>query len=181
MSRMRLIAVPVLAAALGLASATTASAATARITKAEYDKIKLGSSIATMHATAGRGACRLQSDSSAGGVRIKQYECKGDKPFSVADFTFSNNKLEVRTQVFLDGGKSNGRMTKAKYLKVTRGKTIAQMKEITGVGTCVRVAQTETRGMRSSTYNCDQSSTFGVATFLFENGKMSIRSQVGLR
>ncbi|MEV7415772.1 hypothetical protein [Streptomyces sp. NPDC089919] len=182
MSRMRLLAVPVLAAAMGLATATTASAATASITKAEYDKVKLGSSIATLKATAGTGACKLVDSSSGGGITYKTYDCKGNKAYSTASFTFSNNKLGIKTQAGLDGGTSNGKMTKAKYLKITKGKTIAQMKAIAGSGTCVRVAQaSSTGGYYSSMYECTQSSTFGAASFLFEKGKLTIRSQSGLR
>ncbi|MFI8104821.1 hypothetical protein [Streptomyces sp. NPDC086023] len=181
MSKLRLIAVPVLAAAMGLASAATANAATATITKAEYDKIKLGVSTATMHAAAGRGACKLVSSSTVGGITLKSYECKGNKPYSSANFSFTNNKLDLRMQVLLDGGTSNGKMTKAKYLKVTVGKTITQMKEITGTGTCVRTGQSEMKGLRTSTYECEQASTGGAAIFLFENGKLDMRSQYGLR
>ncbi|MCB5169098.1 hypothetical protein LG634_30360 [Streptomyces bambusae] len=182
MTRMRALAVPVLAAALGLATATTAgAAATPTITKAEYDKVKLGSSVTTLHTAAGRGACKLIDDTTSGGVRVKIYKCKGDKPFSQADFVFANNKLEARSQVLLDGGKSNGLMTKAKYRKITAGKTIAQMHEIAGKGTCIRVGQSEVQGYKVASYDCDQARPAGAASFLFENGKLTTRAQSGLR
>ncbi|MGW1774701.1 hypothetical protein [Streptomyces sp. NPDC002104] len=182
MSRMHLLAAPVLAAGLAFVAAPSASAATtATISKAEYDLIKLGTTTSTMHSIADSGACKLKSSDNSGGVSYRHYECKGNKSYSSASFDFVNGKLEIKGQFGLDGLTSNGKMTKTKYGKIKVGSTITQMHEIAGKGTCVRTAQSQSRTDSISIYDCEQSSTFGVASFLFENGKLTTRSQAGLR
>ncbi|MFF3216024.1 hypothetical protein ACFYYB_36105 [Streptomyces sp. NPDC002886] len=182
MSRMHLFAAPVLAAGLAFVAAPSASAATtATISKAEYDLIKLGTTTSNMHSIADSGACKLKSSDSSGGISYRHYECKGNKPYSSASFDFVNGKLEIKGQVYLDGVESNGKMTKTKYGKIKVGSTITQMHEIAGKGTCVRVAQSLSRTDSISIYDCEQASTFGVASFLFENGKLTTRNQAGLR
>ncbi|MCP3757981.1 hypothetical protein [Streptomyces sp. TBY4] len=182
MSRMHLLAAPVLAAGLAFAAAPSASAATtATISKAEYDLIKLGTTTSNMHSIADKGACKLTSSSNTGGMSFRYYECKGNKPYSSASFAFTNGKLDIKSQVFLDGLKSNGKMTKAKYGKVRVGNTVAQMHTAAGTGTCVRISQTHSRTGNMAIYNCEQASTFGSASFFFENGKITSRSQYGLR
>ncbi|MFE9560242.1 hypothetical protein ACFYM0_03960 [Streptomyces sp. NPDC006487] len=182
MSRMHLLAAPVLAAGLAFVAAPSASAATtATISKAEYDLIKIGTTTAKMHSIADSGACKLKSRDDSGGVAFRHYECKGNKPYSSATFDFVNGKLEIKGQVYLDGLESNGKMTKTKYGKIKVGSTISQMHEIAGKGTCVRVAQSQSRTDTMAIYDCEQSSTFGVASFFFENGKVTSRNQAGLR
>lgn len=185
MSRMHLLAAPVLAAGLAFAAAPSASAATttatATISKAEYDLIKIGTTTAKMHSIADTGACKLKSRDDSGGVAYRHYECKGNKPYSSASFDFVNGKLEIKGQVNLDGLTSNGKMTKTKYGKIKVGTTITKMHEIAGKGTCVRVAQSQTRTDSMAIYDCEQASTFGAASFFFENGKVTSRSQFGLR
>ncbi|MEV8533932.1 hypothetical protein [Streptomyces sp. NPDC051211] len=179
---MHLLAAPVVAAGLAFAAAPSASAATtATISKAEYDLIKIGTTTSKMHSIADSGACKLKSRDDSGGVSYRHYECKGNKPYSSASFDFVNGKLEIKGQAFLDGLKSNGKMTKAKYSKIKIGNTIGQMHEIAGKGTCVRVAQSQSRTDSIAIYDCEQASTFGVASFLFENGKLTTRNQAGLR
>ncbi|MCJ0872002.1 hypothetical protein [Streptomyces sp. AP-93] len=183
MSRMHLLAAPVLAAGLAFVAAPSASAATttATISKAEYDLIKIGTTTSKMHSIADSGACKLKSRDDSGGVSYRHYECKGNKAYSSASFDFVNGKLEIKSQVFLDGLTSNGKMTKTKYSKIKVGSTISQMHEIAGKGTCVRVAQSHTRTDSMSIYDCEQASTFGAASFFFENGKVTMRNQAGLR
>lgn len=182
MSRMHLLAAPILAAGLAFAAAPSASAATAAtITKAEYDLIKIGTTTANMHSIADKGACKLKSSDNTGGLSYRHYECKGSKPYSNASFDFVNGKLEIKSQVYLDGLKSNGKMTKLKYGKIKVGTTTSKMHEIAGKGTCVRVAQTQTRTDSMSIYDCEQASPFGSASFFLENGKVTSRYQQGLR
>ncbi|MEI5103469.1 hypothetical protein RB200_39355 [Streptomyces sp. PmtG] len=181
MSRKSLVTAGLLATALTAALAPAAQAATPTITRGEYDKVKLGSSIAKLHSVAGRGACKKTASSSFPGYSGKTYTCKGNKAHSTADFLFGNGKLEMKSQGGLDGKKSNGKMTKAKYNKIKKGKTIAQMHSIAGKGVCVRIADSEVRGSKSAMYSCEQSRTYGAASFLTTNGKVDTRSQFGLR
>ncbi|AZM51455.1 hypothetical protein DMA15_01705 [Streptomyces sp. WAC 01529] len=181
MSRKTLAVSGLLAAALTATLAPTAQAASPTITRAEYDKVKLGASISKMHSVAGRGACKLTSSSGGSGYSSKVYECKGNKQYSSAMFSFGNGKLAMKSQGGLDGKKSNGKMTKAKYKKITKGKTIAQMHDIAGKGVCVRVADAEAAGAKSASYSCEQSSTYGSAAFTFTNNKVVGRAQYGLR
>ncbi|WP_327257044.1 hypothetical protein [Streptomyces sp. NBC_01244] len=182
MSRMHLLAAPVLAAGLAFVAAPSASAATtATISKAEYDLIKIGTTTAKMHSIADSGACKLKSRDDSGGIAYRHYECKGNKPYSSATFDFVNGKLEIKGQVLLDGLESNGKMTKTKYGKIKVGSTISQMHEIAGKGTCVRVVQSQSRTDNMAIYDCEQASTFGVASFFFDNGKVTSRNQAGLR
>ncbi|WP_030669594.1 hypothetical protein [Streptomyces sp. NRRL B-1347] len=182
MSRKSLVTAGLLATALTAALAPTAQAAgTGTITRAEYDKVKLGASIAKLHAVAGKGACKKTASDSFPGYSSKTYTCKGNKRYSTADFFFGNGKLEIKSQAGLDGKESNGKMTKAKYKKITKGKTIAQMHSIAGKGVCVRYVDSEAKGAKSAIYTCEQKSTYGVASFSFTNGKLDGRSQTGLR
>ncbi|MGV9881347.1 hypothetical protein [Streptomyces sp. NPDC003006] len=64
-------------AALTAALAPTAQAASPTITRAEYDKVKPGTSVSKMYSVAGRGACKLTSSSGGSGYSSKVYECKG--------------------------------------------------------------------------------------------------------
>lgn len=181
MSRKRL-AVPVLvAAALTAALAPSAQAATEKITRAEYDKVKLGASVATLHSTAGKGACKKTSSTSAAGHTAKTYTCKGNKPYSAATFLFTDGKLDAKSQYGLDGTKSNGKMTKAKYNKIKKGQTVAQMHAKAGKGVCVRGADSQGFGTKTAVYTCTQSRTYGVASFTFTNNKLTERFQSGLK
>ncbi|MER7348238.1 hypothetical protein ABT390_22875 [Streptomyces aurantiacus] len=181
MSRKSLATAGLLATALTAALAPSAQAATATISRAEYDKVKLGASVAKLHSVAGKGACKKTSSQSGPGYSSKVYTCKGNKRYSTALFTFGNGKLSVKLQAGLDGGKSNGKMTKAKYKKITKGKTIAQMHSAAGKGVCVRTADSQGAGVKTATYVCEQSRTYGSASFGFTNGKLDVRSQYGLR
>ncbi|GHE39223.1 hypothetical protein GCM10018785_06030 [Streptomyces longispororuber] len=181
MSRKSLAAAGLLATALTATLAPSAQAASASITRAEYDKVKLGATVAKLHSTAGSGACKKTSSSSSPGYSSKTYTCKGNKRGSTASFLFVNSKLELKSQGGLDGRTSNGKMTKAKYKKITKGKTVAQMHAVAGRGVCVRTADAEAKGAKSAVYTCEQKSPFGVASFSFTNGKLNGRSQFGLR
>ncbi|MGA4843672.1 hypothetical protein [Streptomyces sp. G45] len=181
MSRKTLAVSGLLAAALTAALAPTAQAASPTITRAEYDKVKLGASVAKLTSVAGRGACKKTSSSGGSGFSVKVYECKGNKRYSTALFSFGNGKLELKSQSGLDGKESNGKMTKAKYNKIKKGKTIAQMHSIAGKGVCVRISDSEIRGTKSAMYLCEQSRTYGNAVFSFTNGKVDYRTQINLR
>ncbi|KUF19349.1 hypothetical protein [Streptomyces silvensis] len=181
MSRKSLVTAGLLATALTAALAPSAQAVTPTITRAEYDKVKLGSTVATLHSVAGRGACKKSADDSFPGYTVKTYSCKGNKAYSNADFTYAGGKLSFKSQGGLDGKKSNGKMTKAKYNKIKKGKTTAQMHSIAGKGVCVRVADAQTKGIKTAVYECTQARTYGAASFLLTNGKVDTRSQAGLR
>ncbi|MFD9907754.1 hypothetical protein [Streptomyces sp. NPDC059063] len=181
MSRKSLAVSGLLAAALTAALAPSASAASANITRAEYDKVKLGASVAKMTSVVGKGACKKTSSSGGSGFSVKVYECKGNKRYSDAIFSFGNGKLEFKSQQGLDGKKSNGKMTKAKYNKIKKGKTIAQMHTIAGKGVCVRISDGEMKGTKMASYLCEQNRTYGNAIFSFTNNKLDSRVQTGLR
>ncbi|WP_172381916.1 hypothetical protein [Streptomyces sp. MNP-20] len=182
MSRKSLLTAGLLATALTAALAPTAQAASGTITRAEYDKVKLGASVAKLTSVAGSGACKKTASDSFPGYSSKTYTCKGNKRGSEAQFFFGNGKLEIKSQAGLDGKESNGKMTKAKYKKITKGKTVAQMHTIAGKGVCVRTADSEAKGAKSAIYTCEQNgSSYGVASFSIGNGKVDGRSQFGLR
>ncbi|QIB41796.1 hypothetical protein [Streptomyces aureoverticillatus] len=182
MSRKGLATAGLLATALTATLAPSAQAATATLSRAEYDKVKIGASIAKLHSVAGNGACKKTASQSGPGYSSKVYTCKGNKRYSTAMFTFGNGKLSIKSQAGLDGKKSNGKMTKAKYKKITKGKTIAQMHSAAGKGVCVRSADSQGQGgIKTAIYLCEQSRTYGSASFGFTNGKLDVRSQYGLR
>ncbi|WP_327257249.1 hypothetical protein [Streptomyces sp. NBC_01244] len=181
MSRIRLLAVPVLTAALGtLMIQPVAAAPAAAITKAEYAKVKLGGSITALHTAAGKGACKLVFTHREDGHVSKSYDCKGDKPDSMGSFNFTDGRLGMKSYRGLDGLTSNGKMTKAKFDKTKKRQTLAQLTAVTGKGVCVLVSGFEIKSYKEDTYICTQSSSSGQAKFRMKNGELSTRSQYRL-
>ncbi|KUJ65606.1 hypothetical protein ACZ90_45730 [Streptomyces albus subsp. albus] len=72
-----------------------------KMTKAKYDKLKKGDSVATMHRKAGSGVCVRTAESKIAGHTGYAYQCDQASTHGSAWVTFADGKLNTKSQSHL--------------------------------------------------------------------------------